>query len=171
MVANLSAHKRGWDDRWEEFSDWAEKGKYYHTALASCVDEDTEAFNRIMAAFGLPKNSDQEKEERLEAIQLSTKYAIEVPLKVMQLAHDSMEVLEKMAEKGNPNSVSDAGVGALCARTAVEGAWLNVKINASGLEDKSFIREAFQKGESLLDSARAKEKAILSVVDKKMMAE
>ncbi|MCA1760527.1 MAG: glutamate formimidoyltransferase, partial [Bacteroidales bacterium] len=132
MVANLSAHKRGWDERWEEFSDWAEKGKKYHDELLKCVDEDTEAFNKIMAAFGLPKSNEQEKAERKQAIQKATKTAMEIPLKVMQLAHDSLEVMQAMAETGNPNSVSDAGVGALCARTAVEGAYLNVKINAAG---------------------------------------
>ncbi len=168
MVANLSAHKRGWDERWEAFSDWAEKGKYYHTALLNCVDEDTDAFNQIMAAFALPKGSEQEQAERKQAIHEATKNAIEVPLKVMQLGHDSMEVMQAMAEFGNPNSVSDAGVGALCARTAVEGAYLNVKINAAGFADAEFIVEALAKAEDLLKSAKEKEAAILKVVHQKI---
>ncbi|WP_346859933.1 glutamate formimidoyltransferase [uncultured Draconibacterium sp.] len=168
MVANLSAHKRGWDDRWEGFSDWAEKGKLYHTALVNCVDEDTDAFNKIMAAFGLPKGSEQEIADRKQAIHDATKNAIEVPLKVMQLASDSLEVMQAMAEFGNPNSVSDAGVGALCARTAVEGAYLNVKINAAGFNDKVFLEGALSKAEELLKSAKEKEAAILKVVHQKI---
>ena len=168
MVANLSSHKRGWDERWEEFSDWAEKGKVYHSALLKCVDEDTAAFNKIMAAIGLPKASEQEKNERKQAIQVATKNAIEVPLKVMQLAHDSMEVLLAMAETGNPNSVSDVGVGALCARTAVEGAYLNVKINAAGFADKKFMDLNLKKAEVLLRSAKEKEAEILKVVHQKI---
>ena len=168
MVANLSAHKRGWDERWEEFSEWAEKGKRYHSALLNCVDEDTRAFNRILTAFGLPKNSEKEKTERKQAIQHATKNAIEVPLKVMQLAHDSLEVMQAMAETGNPNSVSDAGVGALCARTAVEGAFLNVKINALGFDDKKFLTEKMEKAVHLLQSAKEKEKTILEIVSRKI---
>jgi glutamate formiminotransferase/formiminotetrahydrofolate cyclodeaminase len=168
MVANLSAHKRGWDDRWEEFSDWAEKGKFYHAALVNCVDEDTDAFNQIMTAFGLPKGSEQEIAERKQAIHDATKNAIEVPLKVMQLAFDSMEVMQAMAEFGNPNSVSDAGVGALCARTAVEGAYLNVKINTAGFADAEFLEKALAKAEELLKSAKEKEAAILKVVHQKI---
>ncbi len=168
MVANLSAHKRGWDDRWEEFSDWAEKGKYYHTALLNCVDEDTDAFNQIMAAFGLPKSSEQEKLERKNAIQAATKNAIEVPLKVMQLAHDSLEVMKAMAEIGNPNSVSDAGVGALCARTAVEGAYLNVKINAAGFDDKEYLTKILETADKLIFSAKDKETSILKIVYEKI---
>jgi len=168
MVANLSAHKRGWDERWEEFSEWAEKGKHFHTALLNCVDEDTDAFNKIMAAFGLPKSNEQEKSERKQVIHDATKNAIEVPLKVMQLAHDSMEVMAAMADFGNPNSVSDAGVGALCARTAVEGAYLNVKINAAGYSDKVFVEEKLGMAENLLKSAKEKEVKILEMVDKKI---
>ncbi|SHE38648.1 glutamate formiminotransferase / formiminotetrahydrofolate cyclodeaminase [Mariniphaga anaerophila] len=168
MVANLSAHKRGWDHRWDEFSVWAGKGKKYHQALLKCVDEDTEAFNKIMAAFGLPKSTEKEKAERREAIQQATKNAIEVPLEVMQLAHDSLEVMHTMAEIGNPNSVSDAGVGALCARTAVEGAYLNVKINASGCDDKKFLELVLQKAEKLASSARKKESEILKIVEGKI---
>jgi len=168
MVANLSSHKRGWDNRWEEFSDWAEKGKYYHSELLKCVDEDTNAFNKIMTAFGMPKSSEQEKAERKKAIQVATKNAIEVPLKVMQLAHDSMKVMQAMAETGNPNSVSDVGVGALCARTAVEGAFLNVKINAAGYEDKQWLFEILMQAEELLNAAKEKEKEILLTVHKKI---
>lgn len=168
MVANLSAHKRGWDDRWEEFSDWAEKGKKYHDELLKCVDEDTEAFNKIMAAFGLAKSNEKEIAERKQAIQKATKIAMEIPLKVMQLAHDSLEVMAAMAETGNPSSVSDAGVGALCARTAVEGAFLNVKINASGCNDKQFVEEILKKANLLSASARKKEVEILKIVDQKI---
>ncbi|MBT3384604.1 MAG: glutamate formimidoyltransferase [Prolixibacteraceae bacterium] len=168
MVANLSAHKRGWDDRWEEFSDWAEKGKYYNSSLLNCVDEDTDAFNQIMAAFGLPKTTEEEKIERKIAIQSATKNAIEVPLKVMQLAHDSLQVMMAMAESGNPNSVSDAGVGALCARTAVEGAYLNVKINAAGFDDKKYLIKTLNKAGSLAGSAKEKEKLILEIVHGKI---
>ena len=171
MVANLSAHKRGWDNRWEEFSDWAEKGKFYHSALLKCVDEDTEAFNEIMAAFSLPKNSEKEKEERKNKIDLATKNAIEVPLKVMQLAHNSMEMIKAMAEQGNPNSVSDAGVGALCARTAVYGAYLNVKINTAGFSDKVYVQAKLEQAEKLLHSAKTRETEILQIVESKISKE
>src|SRR5476651_2161956 len=127
MVANLSAHKKGWDERWEEFSDWAEKGQHYKDELLKLVDLDTEAVNRIMSAFSLPKSSDSEKAQRSEAIQQATKNAMEVPFRVMQNAFDSLTVIKAMAEIGNPNSASDAGVAALCARTAVFGAFLNVR--------------------------------------------
>ena len=168
MVANLSSHKRGWDHRWEEFSGWAEKGKCYYTGLLQCVDDDTAAFNQIMAAFGMPKESEQEKAERRKAINEATVNAIKVPLKVMQLAHDSMEIIEAMARDGNPNSVSDAGVGALCARTAVDGAYLNVKINASGLENKDQKNEFLQKANDLALSAKDREKRILDIVEQKL---
>ena len=168
MVANLSAHKRGWDGQWEEFSNWAEKGKYYHSALLNCVDEDTNAFNQIMTAFGLPKSSEQEKLDRKNAIQAATKNAIEVPLKVMQLAHDSLEVMKAMTEIGNPNSVSDAGVGALCARTAVEGAYLNVRINAAGFNDAVYLKKTLETADKLLSSSKEKEAAILKVVYEKI---
>lgn len=168
MVANLSAHKSGWENRWEEFSGWAEKGKFYHTSLLNCVDEDTEAFKQIMKAFELPKTTEQEISARKNAIQEVTKNAIEVPLKVMQLAHDSMEILKAMAETGNPNSVSDAGVGALCARTAVEGAFLNVKINAAGLKDEIFLRNSLETANNILSSARKSEAEILKIVYQKI---
>jgi glutamate formiminotransferase/formiminotetrahydrofolate cyclodeaminase len=168
MVANLSAHKRGWENQWEEYSVWAEKGKYYHTAILNCVDEDAQAFNQVMKAFELPKNTEQEIAVRKNTIQEATKKAIEVPLKVMQLAHDSMEILKAMAKTGNPNSVSDAGVGALCARTAVEGAFLNVKINAAGLKDETYLKNALEKANNLLFSARTAEAEILKIVYQKI---
>jgi len=168
MVANLSSHKRGWDDRWEEFSDWAEKGKYYHDMLNNMVDEDTNAFNKIMDAFSLPKKSDEEKAARTKAIQDATKYAIEVPFKVMQLCYDSMEVIQAMAEIGNPNSVTDAGVGALAARSGVMGAFLNVRINTADLEDKKFVEDILKKGKELQDKTIAKEQEILKIVESKL---
>jgi glutamate formiminotransferase / formiminotetrahydrofolate cyclodeaminase len=168
MVANLSAHKRGWDNRWEEFSEWAEKGKYFHDELLNCIDEDSQAFNRIMAAYGMPKSNEAEMAERKNVIRDATKKAIEVPLKVMQLAHDSLEVIHSMAETGNPNSVSDAGVGALCARTAAEGAYLNVKINARDCEDKIFLEKVLKKAEILVNSTRKKEAEILKIVESKI---
>jgi glutamate formiminotransferase / formiminotetrahydrofolate cyclodeaminase len=168
MVANLSAHKRGWDERWEEFSDWAEKGKIAHDRLIKLVDEDTAAFNSIMDAFGLPKNTDQEKANRSAAIQAATKHAIEVPFEVMQTAFNALEVIHAMAEIGNPNSVSDAGVGALCARTAVYGAYLNVRINAAGLKDKTYVNEILSKSEFILKEAIAKEADILKLVETKI---
>jgi glutamate formiminotransferase/formiminotetrahydrofolate cyclodeaminase len=168
MVANLSSHKRGWDDRWEEFSDWAEKAQYYKTRLLQLVDEDTNAFNKIMDAFGLPKSTDEEKALRKQAIQKATKYAIEVPFTVMKLAYESMEVIKAMAETGNPNSVTDAGVGALAARSAVIGAFLNVKINASGLDDKKFVKKILTEGDRIQFNAMNLEKDILKIVEEKI---
>lgn len=165
MVANLSSHKRGWDDRWEEFSVWAEKGQEMKDELLYLVDEDTNAFNRIMDAFGLPKKTETEQQARKQAIELASKYAIEIPYRVMQASLTSMDVIEAMAKKGNPNSVSDAGVGALCARMAVMGAYLNVKINASGIEDKSFVDDMIAKGEAIEQQAIAREKEILKIVN------
>jgi len=170
MVANLSSHKRGWDDRWEEFSNWAEKGKFYHDELLKMVDEDTNAFNKIMEAFGLAKSNDEEKAIRMLAIQDATKYAIEVPFKVMKLCYDSMQVMKAMAEFGNPNSVSDAGVGALAARSGVIGAYLNVKINAADLNDKAFVASVLKEGEELVNKAQDLEKEILSIVTSKIDA-
>jgi len=139
MVANLSCHKRGWEDQWEEFSGWAERGKAAYEEMLSLVDEDTQAFNRVMDAFGLPKESNAQKEARSLAIQEATLHAIEVPFQVMQNAADCMSLLEKMAVIGNPNSASDVAVGALCLRSAVSGACLNVKINAVELKDRSLV--------------------------------
>ena len=168
MVANLSSHKRGWDERWEEFSDWAEKGQKLKDELLHLVDEDTNAFNKIMDAFGLPKKSAEEKVARAQAIEDASKYAIEIPFKVMQKSLDSMQIIKAMAEIGNPNSVSDAGVGALCARSAVMGAYLNVKINASGLEDKDFVNEKLSEGLEIETKARELEDKILEIVNKKI---
>ena len=168
MVANLSSHKRGWDDKWEEYSDWAVKGKYYQEELLKMVDEDTRAFNKIMDAFSLPKKSDEEKSYRNKAIQDATKYAIEVPFKVMNLCFESMEVMKAMAEIGNPNSVSDAGVGAIAALAGVKGAFLNIKINAGGLEDKTFVEEIVSKGKDVQEKAVKLQKEILDIVEKKI---
>jgi glutamate formiminotransferase/formiminotetrahydrofolate cyclodeaminase len=168
MVANLSSHKKGWDSRWEEFSVWAEKGQKIKDDLLMLVDQDTAAFNKIMEAFGLPKSSEEEKIYRKAAIQEATKFAIEVPFKVMQLSFQSLEIIKAMAESGNPNSVSDAGVGALCARSAVMGAFMNVRINASGYEDKPFVDEIIRKGKAIEESTIQLESEILKVVNEKI---
>ena len=168
MVANLSAHKRGWDDQWETFSGWAEKGMQYQKELLRLVDEDTNAFNRIMEAYGLPKGTDAEKTARKDAIQAATKYAIEIPLQVVKTAYASMEVMKAMADIGNPNSVTDAGVGALCARTAVIGAFMNVKINTGDLADKAFVEAVLKEGQAIQEKAEALEKEIRSIVDSKI---
>jgi glutamate formiminotransferase/formiminotetrahydrofolate cyclodeaminase len=168
MVANLSSHKRGWDERWEEFSDWAEKGQAIKDELLFLVDEDTNAFNKIMDAFGLPKGSEEEKNARKEAIEAASKYAMEIPFRVMQKSFQSMEIMKAMAETGNPNSVSDAGVGALCARTAVRGAYMNVRINASGVEDKTFVEKLLKEGAEIEKMAESMEKEIVALVDSKI---
>ena len=168
MVANLSSHKKGWDDRWEEFSNWAEKGQAYKDELLRLVDADTKAFNGIMHAMSLPKGTDDEKAARSKAISEATKFAIEIPFKVMQTSYDSMEVIKAMAETGNPNSVSDAGVGALCARSAVMGAFMNVRINAAGYEDKSFVNDVVSKGREIEAKAMVKEREILEIVNGKI---
>ena len=168
MVANLSSHKAGWDDRWEEFSDWAEKGQKLNAELIHLVDEDTRAFNKIMDAFGLPKGNDEEKATRTAAIQEATRYAIEIPFMVMKKSFAALEILKAMAETGNPNSVSDAGVGALAVRSAVMGAFLNVKINASGLNDKTFVAEVLAEGAEIERKTREEEKVILEIVNTKI---
>jgi glutamate formiminotransferase/formiminotetrahydrofolate cyclodeaminase len=168
MVANLSSHKKGWDERWKEFSDWAEKGQAYKNELVRLVDADTKAFNMIMAAFSLPKGNDEEKAARKAAIQAATKKAIEVPFRVMEAAYSSMEVIKAMAESGNPNSVSDAGVGALCARSAVMGAFMNVRINASGYDDKGYVNDVVAKGKDIENKAMALETEILKIVNEKI---
>ncbi len=168
MVANLSSHKRGWDDRWEEFSDWAEKGKYYHDALNKMVDEDTNAFNKIMDAFGLPKKTEDEKAARQQAIADATKFAIEVPFQTMKLAYESLEVIKAMAEIGNPNSVSDAGVGALAVRSAVMGAHLNVKINAAGVKKDEWLTKILSEAQTIEEKTIATEKEILAIVNTKI---
>ena len=168
MVANLSSHKKGWDDRWEEFSNWAEKGQQYKGELLRLVDADTKAFNGIMHAMGLPKGTDEEKKTRAAALEVATKVAIEIPFKVMQVSYDSMEVIKAMAEVGNPNSVSDAGVGALCARSAVMGAFMNVRINAANFEDKIFVNDVVAKGREIERQAIALEQEILEIVNSKI---
>ncbi|MCR8558617.1 glutamate formimidoyltransferase [Mucilaginibacter sp. BJC16-A38] len=169
MVANLSSHKKGWDNRWKEFSDWAEKGQQYKDELVRLVDEDTAAFNKIMEAFSLSKATEEEKAARDKAIQDATKYAIEIPFKVMQAAYGSLTVIKAMAETGNPNSVTDAGVAALCARSAVIGAFMNVKINASGYKDKVFIDDIIAKGNEIELKTMKLEEKIIALVNAKIV--
>jgi glutamate formiminotransferase/formiminotetrahydrofolate cyclodeaminase len=168
MVANLSSHKKGWDAQWKFYSDWALKGQAIKKEMLKMVDEDTNAFNKIMLAFGLPKGNDEEKKVRSEAIQSATKLAIMTPYKVMQLALESMELMKVMVEQGNPNSVTDAAVGALCARTAVIGAFMNVRINASGYHDKAFINDMISKGKEIQEKAIALENEIRLLADQKI---
>lgn len=168
MVANLSSHKAGWDDKWEQFSDWAEKGQKIKDKLLYLVDEDTNAFNKIMDAFSLPKKTDAEKAARKQAIQDATKYAILIPFQVMETSLDSFELIKAMAEYGNPNSVTDAGVGALALRSAVMGAFLNVKINASTFDDTQFVTDILAKGKVIEDKAIEYEKIILEIVQSKI---
>lgn len=170
MVANLSSHKRGWDARWEEFSDWAERGQACCDELLRLVDEDTRAFDRLMAAFRLPKGSDEERAAQQEAVQRRTEEAMEVPLRTMEASLRSMEILEAMASEGNPNSVSDAGVGALCARAAVRGAFLNVQINSSGVEDKAFVGRVLARASEIDAEASQREETILAIVHEKFRA-
>ena len=169
MDANLSSHKRGWDDRWEEFSNWAEKGKYFYEELMEMVEEDTNAFNKIMEAFGLPKKTEEEKFIRKQAIQEATKYAIEVPFKTMQLCYQCMEVCKAMVEVGNPNSITDVGVGALATLSGVKGAFLNVKINAKELEDKEFVEKILTKGKEIEQKAKLLESEIQAIVNREIM--
>lgn len=168
MVANLSAHKRGWDHRTSEFSHWAIKGQKLKDDLLHLVDEDTRAFDAIMNAFGLPKDTSEEKAIRKMAIQEATIYAVQIPYLTMQKAFDVFELAEAMVVHGNPNSVTDAGVGALCARTAVYGAWMNVKINLAGVDDEAFKQEMNEKADHLLESANQKESQIVQLVQQKM---
>jgi len=167
MVANLSSHKRGWDDKWEYFSDWAEKGKKYYNELLFLVDEDTKSFNGIMEAFKLPKNTEEEKELRKKAVEDATRYAIEIPLKAMETAYNSMEIMECMVKEGMESSLSDAAVGMLCARTAVEGAYLNVQINMKGFKDMAFVETTSKKAKEIHEKAIALEKSTLDFVKSK----
>ena len=166
MVANLSSHKPGWDDRWEEFSQVAEKGQKLKDELLDLVDEDTNAFNKIMEALQMPKKTDEEKAARMEALELASQYATQVPFKTMNVAFKAFEVVEAMVKNGNPASVSDAGVGALCCRSAVMGAYLNVKINAAGLKDRAFADNIVAEGAKIEAEAIAKEAEILVEVNK-----
>lgn len=168
MVANLSSHKRGWDEHWEQFSDSADQGKAYYVELLRLVDEDTNAFNRLMDAFGLPKGTDAERAVRQKAVMEATKGAIQVPFQVMQTALASLEVIQAMAETGNPASVSDAGVGALCARSAVMGAFLNVRINCANLADKAYVSQIIARGEEIERRAQEKERQVLEIVHSKL---
>ena len=168
MVANLSSHKAGWDARWEEFSNWADKGQKIQAELMTLVDEDTEAFNRIMEAFGLPKKTEEEKAARSAAIQAATLFATQVPLHTMQASFKVFELCKAMAEEGNPNSVSDAGVGVLAARAAVLGAGLNVKINASGLKDRETADKLVGEANELVKKANELEAEIMKIVEEKL---
>ena len=168
MVANLSSHKAGWDDRWEFFSNWAENGMGVMNELLYLVDEDTAAFNKIMDVFGMPKGTDEEKAARAEAMEAATLYATQVPLRTMKAAFKAFEVVRAMAEEGNPNSVTDAGVGALAARSAVMGACLNVKINAAGLKDRATADALVKEAEEIQAEAQKVEAEILAIVESKI---
>jgi glutamate formiminotransferase/formiminotetrahydrofolate cyclodeaminase len=163
MVANLSAHKRGWDERWQDFSEWAVKGEALRNELLHLVDEDTRSFDRIMQAFGLPKGSDAEQAARKEAIDEATRGAIRVPLRTMQVCVESMALMQAMAEKGLPASVSDAGVGALCARTGALAGYLNVRINCAGLDDAAFNKQVLAEAETLRKQADELEAKVMEV--------
>jgi len=166
MVANLSSHKRGWDHRWEEFSNWAVKGKKYKNALLELVDLDTHAFNQIIDAVRLPKSTEEEKISRKNTIEKATKNAIEVPYSIMKSAYECFDLLLEMVESGNPNSITDACVGALCARTAIHGALLNVKINCKDLSDQAYAHDIIEKAEALLSDAIDRERNILEMTEK-----
>ena len=168
MSANLSAHKRGWDDKWEIFSNWGNISINYQKDLLNLVDKDSQSFNYIMDAFKLPKSTEEEKLNRLKAIQLATKKAIEIPLEVMETSFKSFEVIRKMAEIGNPNAITDVGVAAMCARTAVFGAYLNLKINCKSLDDKSFVKKVVKKGGELVKKANEFESEILDMVNQEL---
>ena len=168
MVANLSAHKAGWDDRWKEFSDAAEEGRVLVDTLTALVDEDTQAFNRIMAVFSMPKGTDAEKAARAEAMESATEYATRVPLRTMEQAIKVFPLAQKMAEEGNPASVSDAGVGALAARAAVRGACLNVKINAAGLKNRALADELVARAEAITAEAERLEADVIKTVESKI---
>ena len=168
MVANLSSHKAGWDEKWEYYSNWAVKGESYKNKLLHLVDEDTKAFNKIIEGFRMPKGSDEEKAIRRSAIEEATKYATEIPFQVMETAYNSMEVMEAMVKEGLPSSLSDAGVGVLCARSAVIGAYFNVRINAKDIKDRKFADSILAKSEKIYTSAVRKEKEVIAYIDNKM---
>ncbi|MFY0604267.1 MAG: glutamate formimidoyltransferase [Flavobacteriaceae bacterium] len=168
MVANLSAHKPGWDDKWEFYSTWAEKGQQYKNELLFLVDEDTNAFNKIIEGFRMPKSTNEEKEVRKIVIETATKYATEIPLKVMETSYKSMEVMMAMAKDGLQNSLSDAGVGALCARTAVIGAYFNVRINAKDIKDRNFAEMIIAKAETIYKNTITLEKEMIQLIDAKI---
>ncbi len=168
MVANLSSHKKGWDERWAFFSDWAEKGQALVSELLFLVDEDTASFNRIMDAFSLPKNNEEEKAARSVAIQEATLYATRIPLRTMSAACKCFDIVDAMVREGNPNSVTDAGVGALAALAAVKGAYLNVRINAASLKDKTVAASLTESAEELLKEAVYKEMNIWKQINEKI---
>ena len=168
MVANLSAHKAGWDDKWEFYSEWAQKGQAYKNELLFLVDEDTNAFNKIIDGFRMPKSTDEEKQARKEAIEDATKYATEIPFRVMETAYNSMEVMMAMAKEGLQNSLSDSGVGALCARTAVIGAYFNVRINAKDIKDTVFAEEILAKAKTIYNNTIALEQEMIALIDTKI---
>jgi len=168
MVANLSAHKAGWDDKWEFYSDWAVKGQAYKNKLLQLVDEDTNAFNKIIDGFRMPKSTDEEKEARKQAIEKATIYATEIPFQVMETAFNSMEVMQAMLKEGMQSSISDAGVGALCARTAVVGAYFNVRINAKDIKDRVFAEDILAKSEVIYKKALAIEKEVVEFIMSKV---
>ena len=164
MVANLSSHKAGWDDKWKYFAEWAEKGHAIMEEMLYLVDEDTNSFNKILMAFGLPKENEQQKAERSAAIQEATKYATEIPLRTMQVAYSAMELTEAMVKEGNPNSVSDAGVGAIALRSAVFGAYMNVRINSKDLKDRQLADSLVAQAQEIFEKAIAAEKRITDAV-------
>ncbi|MDD7913925.1 glutamate formimidoyltransferase [Polaribacter ponticola] len=165
MVANLSAHKAGWDSKWEYFSDWAEKGQKYKSELLFLVDEDTNAFNKIIDGFRMPKTNDDEIELRKEAIENATKYATEIPYKVMETAYNSIEVMIEMMKTGIQNSLSDAGVGVLCAKTAVTGAYFNVRINAKDIKDREFAKNILAKAEIIYKNTKKLEDEMMGIIN------
>ena len=164
MVANLSSHKAGWDHRWDEFSKWAEKGQSIMNEMLFLVDEDTNSFNKIMEAFGLPKDSDTEKAARSAAIQAATQYATEIPLRTMKVAYSGFDLIEEMVKEGNPNSVSDAGVGALAIRSAIYGAYMNVRINSVDLKDRAVADKLVAEAQEIYDLTAGREKHIIDAV-------
>ncbi len=168
MVANLSAHKAGWDDKWEYFSEWAVKGQAYKNKLLYLVDEDTSAFNKIIDGFRMPKKTEDEKLARKNAIEAATKYATEIPFQVMETSYNSMEVMKEMCYKGLQNSLSDAGVGILCAKTAVTGAYFNVRINAKDIKDRIFAEDIIKKATDIYHKTILIEKEIMEYIDSKM---
>ena len=168
MVANLSANKQGWDEKWEYFSDWAVKGQKYKNELLFLVDEDTNAFNKIIDGFRMPKTNPEEIEARKKAIEDATKYATEIPFKVMQTAHNSIEVMLEMMKTGIQNSLSDAGVGVLCAKTAVTGAYFNVRINAKDIKDRKFAEDIIAKAEDIYQKTIVLENEMMAIINAKI---
>jgi glutamate formiminotransferase / formiminotetrahydrofolate cyclodeaminase len=169
MVANLSSHRKGWDDRWKMFSDWAEQGKVIQNELLRLVDEDTDAFSKLMETYALPRNTEEEKQLRNAALQVAKKSVVLVPLKVMETATSGFGLLREMVEEGNPNSLTDAGVGSLALRACIKGAYLNVKINVSDMEDKDFVKEVLIKGCDIDSKAKMEGEAIMKMVEEKIV--